>query len=267
MKKRNIVDLAIDHVIGRFGPGIQGRKNRPLIYVIAKENEKLFSRFMRAMPRIGKGGERTWAWVLDLTQVDFPDDGKGRDKFLDGIDNMSNYFRESRAAGMVKINGRDVVELNGRQWGRIVKNFELKDIHLSLDKFAKGNAYGKLGGEKEREKVSRTIWNTLEKRITSGKRLVGHMKCHYRHNEFILTLDGGYGGLTKESKEWIGRLKNSPVDKFKVLQKSGCEKNNELLTGEMEGMDKQLIDKEGKWPGWRESNTIFVTLEKKATLL
>jgi len=60
------------------------------------------------------------------------------------------------------------------------------------------------------------MWGVVAEHIRRGKRLTRYMKTHYRHNDFIMTLNISRNIEEKEALKYVARSKELGIARFKA---------------------------------------------------
>ncbi len=123
-------------------------------------------------------GRRLWALIIDISGIDIG----YMESFCADLPHFTNYCKKRKMPSMITLSVEQAVALDGRNWGMLVKGFEIKDLVVDC------RPEGIIGSDMN--DVHRLVRNVNEQ-IKRGKRLNEHMNTHYFHNDYIMTIHLG----------------------------------------------------------------------------
>ena len=149
------------------------------------------------------------------------------------IPHFTTYSKKRKIPTMISLSIEQAGALNRKDWGMLVKGFEIKDLVVDL------RPEGILGCDLE--EVRRLV-RKVNDMIMSGKNLEAHMNTHYSHSSFIMTIQLDEN-TTKDEKNLsiIRELRNLDLDKFRL--------SKQFEGGEEKGSDRlicDILEKSGK---------------------
>ena len=232
---------AIDRLIARFSPSMPKKGHNRIVVARLTGNENFFDRFIKRMEKLDAGD--IWAMIIDITQIDT----RNRRKLHDDLPRFTDYNTERKLPSSIRFSLEQAIDFGRAEWGALVKGFEMKDLLINM-------GHGKLSGEEStelREKIVR--FNSMLKR---GRHLSDHMRTHFKHNDFIVTLLLDDIDIDHDTiDDIIAELSLLDVVKFRV--DAGMEREKEpdqiQIVKEILGKKgKQLLEDEGRAGGRSE---------------
>jgi len=231
----------IDRLIGKFSPSMPKKGRNRIIYARLTGNKKFFGRFITQMGKVDPRG--IWAIIIDITQIDA---GNLVD-LHDDLSDFTDYATKRKLPSLVRFSLEQALDLGRARWGTLVKGFEIKDLLINM-----GHGNILLENLTElREKIIR--FNAM---LARGRRLSDHMRTHFKHNDFLATLQ--FDDIDMDCKrmdEIASELSHLDIVKFRLdggierEKKSDHIGNVERILGEK---GKQLIDVGGRSGGKSE---------------
>ena len=228
----------MDRLIGKFSPSVPKKGRNRIVIARLTGNKNFFDRFITQMGNMGPGS--IWAIIIDITQID-----AGDLIHLDGdLSDFTDHATRRKLPSLVRFSLEQALDLGRARWGTLVKAFEIKDLLINM-------GHGNTGLEnltELREKIVR--FNSM---LARGRRLSDHLRTHFRHNDFLATLQ--FDEIDMDCiriNEIALELSLLDIVKFRLDSRIDGEKkfdhigNVERILGEK---GKQIIDVGGRGGG------------------
>jgi len=174
-----------------------------------------------------------WALIVDISRIGIKD----IERFLSDLPLFTRYCKTRKIPSMISLSLEQANSLHRKDWGKLVKGFELKDLVVDC----RLEGIMRLDASEVRGLVS-----NVNDMIMNGKRLIDYMKTHYLHSSFIMTILVDETTLKLDKNLSILReLGALDIEKFRLDKRvSGLvEKDlNRLISDNLEKSGKIFLD-------------------------
>ncbi len=215
----------LDRLIARFSPSMPKKGRNRIVVARLTGKKKFFDRFITRMEKEEKGDN--WAVIIDITQIDAENIGA----LQDDLPRFTDYNTKRKLPSLIRFSLEQAIDFGRAEWGAIVKGFEMKDILINM-------GYKNICGVESME-LRGTI-SRINSMLERGRHLSDHLRTHFRHNEFLVTLQLDDIDVDHDKiGDIIAELSLIDVVKFRVESKRGSETESD----QMENIERRLEEK------------------------